>query len=153
MCERTAHARVPQSSKITRFVPLAIEAVQCAPRCLRRYVGSGNGHCRPGLRTGQWATYYLSLLVTTHCTQDEGLFKKILGDWRHLGSASNRPGWYMTVPIEHARQFGNAARAVRMSIEQIYYPNKAHGLFEPENRAGYRRQLERLLAKSLERMR
>ena len=39
------------------------------------------------------------------------------------------------------------------SQSSIYYPNEGHGFLEPENGAGHRRQLERLLAKSLERMR
>ncbi|CAN5253506.1 S9 family peptidase [soil metagenome] len=53
------------------------------------------------------------------------------------------------VPIEHSRSFVSAARAAGVQVEQVTYPQEAHGFVDPANQVDYWRRLENLLDKSL----
>ena len=53
------------------------------------------------------------------------------------------------VPIEHARQFVDAARKAGVDLEFIDYADEGHGFFHEQNQADYYRHLEAFLAKSL----
>jgi dipeptidyl aminopeptidase/acylaminoacyl peptidase len=53
------------------------------------------------------------------------------------------------VPIDHARQFASAARAVNAPVELVVYDREGHGFFNPSNRADYLRRVTAFLAQHL----
>jgi dipeptidyl aminopeptidase/acylaminoacyl peptidase len=59
-------------------------------------------------------------------------------------------GFDVRVPIKHATEFFDAARAAGVQIDRIFYAEEAHGFSDPKNRTDYYARLEKFFAKSLQ---
>ena len=55
----------------------------------------------------------------------------------------------LRVPIKHATDFYDAARAAGVNIERVVYAGEGHGFFDPINQVDYYARLEKFFAKAL----
>lgn len=53
------------------------------------------------------------------------------------------------VPIEHSREFRDAAERAGVKVEWVEYADEGHGLYSPANRADYWKRVEAFLARHL----
>jgi dipeptidyl aminopeptidase/acylaminoacyl peptidase len=53
------------------------------------------------------------------------------------------------VPIAHEQRFASAARAAKVPIEEVIYPEEGHGFWRPEDHADFLRKVQAFLKRSL----